>query len=408
MSYIETGRLIMRPFIESDAGSACHNSKQPIVAHFLSDMVLETIEDARKWIAWLEAKCSTQEPFQALAIERKSDKSVIGLVGVAPKKEIAGEIEILFSIADEYQNLGYATEAGKAIIWWAFEQAEQDMLSAIVKLENKASRRVIEKLGFIYCDTRTLPYDGKDCSFDYFRLYHTDYLPGPEWDVASLYTPEQMGRFFDKRVEGYNEHILSDGGERDYQKLGSFIPKMDDTLKILDVGCGTGIELDYIWAQAPNAHITCLDLSRGMLEMLLKNHSGNHAKITVIEASYLDWEYPANAFDLVVSSATMHHLWPEEKVAVYRLIKRTLKTNGCYIESDFIVDKTHAEQYRRRYEMITSRLHAKAKAGEYHIDIPFTVNTQRQLLLEAGFQTVEVLDEDIKPRGSGAILMARK
>lgn len=55
----------------------------------------------------------------------------------------------------------------------------QEMLSAIDKPENKASRRVIEKLGFIYCDTRRLPYDGKDCDFNYFRLYRTDYLPGP-------------------------------------------------------------------------------------------------------------------------------------------------------------------------------------------------------------------------------------
>jgi len=52
------------------------------------------------------------------------------------------------------------------------------VLSAIVKPANIASRRVIEKLGFVYGDTRTLPYDGKDCSFDYFRLYHTDSLSG--------------------------------------------------------------------------------------------------------------------------------------------------------------------------------------------------------------------------------------
>jgi len=407
-SYIETQRLILRSFAETDAQAACHNSKQPVVAHFMSDMVLQTEDEARKWIAWLETKCNMQQPCQVLAIERKSDHALLGLMGVAPKKEIAGEIEILFSVADGFQNNGYATEAGKAIIWWTFEKAGRDMLSAIVKPENKASRRVIEKLGFIYCDTRTLPYDGSECAFDYFRLYHTDYLPGPEWDAESLYAPEQMPRFFDKRVKGYNEHMLSDGGIEDYQKLGSFILNTDDALKILDVGCGTGIELDYIWEHAPHAHIICMDLSRSMLEMLIKNHVDSRDKITVIEASYLDWDYPADTFDLVVSSATMHHLWPEEKANVYRLMKRTLKSGGIYIESDFIVDIPHAEQYRRRYDMITSRLPTKARAGEYHIDIPLTVSTQKKLLLEAGFRTAEVLYEDIKPRGSTAILKARK
>jgi len=48
------------------------------------------------------------------------------------------------------------------------------MLSAIVKPENKASRRVIEKLRFVYVNTRVLSYDCADCEFDYFHLYCTD------------------------------------------------------------------------------------------------------------------------------------------------------------------------------------------------------------------------------------------
>ena len=66
---------------------------------------------------------SHHEPCQILAIERKNDGKVIGLMGVAPQRTIGNEVEILFGVADEYQNNGYATEAGKAMIWWAFEQA---------------------------------------------------------------------------------------------------------------------------------------------------------------------------------------------------------------------------------------------------------------------------------------------
>ncbi|MCK5519411.1 MAG: GNAT family N-acetyltransferase, partial [Alphaproteobacteria bacterium] len=310
-------------------------------------------------------------------------------------------------IADEHQNKGYATEAAKAIIWWAFEKAGQDVLSVIVKPENRASRRVIEKLGFVYVDTRTLPYNGEDCAFDYFRFYHTDYFQGPVWELQSLYKPEPMDAFFDVRAEGYNDHMLSGGGEEDYKKLGGFIPKTDKAIKILDIGCGTGIELDYILAQTPNAHVTCVDMSQGMLDLLLRNHPESHNRITIIVASYLNWEYPQDTFDLVVSSATMHHLWPEDKVKVYRKILSTLKLGGAYIESDFIVDTAHSEQYRRRYEIITAGLPEKAKAGEYHIDIPLTVDVQKELLEKAGFRIVEVLDEDIN-RGNGAILRATR
>jgi len=406
---IETTRLVLRSFEAADSEAVSVNSRQPVVAHFMSDMVLETAEDARKWIAWVASKCNDCEPCQVLAMERKADTKVIGLIGVAPKKELGNRLEILFIVADEYQNAGYATEAAKAMIWWTFEEAGQDMLSAIVKPENRASRRVIEKLGFIYCDTRVLPYDGTECDFDCFCLYHTDTLPGPVWNDHELYVPELMSAFFDVRADGYDEHMLSGGDfEKNYVKLGSSVPATGDDIGILDIGCGTGIELEYIWAQAPNARITCVDISRNMLELLLRNHLNRSDNVTVVEASYIDWQYPEEAFDLVVSSMTMHHLWPEEKIGVYRKILGALKPGGLYIENDFIVDGAQAEQYKRRYKVIMSGVSGKAKAGEYHIDIPCALEAQRELLLDAGFSSVEVAEEDIKPRGSNAILRAMK
>lgn len=405
---IETGRLILRPFTEDDAAAVSHNSSQPIVAHFMSDMVMETEEAALGWIRWLNGdKFDITVPCVVLAVELKATHTCIGLIGVAPKREINNEIEILFEIANEYQNNGYATEAGKAIIWWAFEQARQDVLSAIVKPENKSSRRVIEKLGFVYCDTRTLPYDGADCVFDYFKLYHTDNLPNPEWDENNLYLPENMATFFNKRAMGYNEHMLSDGGIDDYIKFGSYISKTQEPVSILDIGCGTGIELRYIWEKAPNAHITCIDLSREMLNLLMEHHHEYTNQITAIQASYLSWGYPKNRFDMVVSSMTMHHFWQDEKVEIYKNIHSTLKVGGVYIESDFIVDELLAEQYRRRYKKILAHVSGKASPGEYHIDIPFTVNDQKKLLEDAGFAQVEVLDEDIN-HGNGAIMRAVK
>lgn len=406
---IETSRLVLRPFTDSDAAAACYNSKQQIVAHYMSDMVLETEDTALRWIHWLNnEKFNTGIPCVVLAVEVKTGRKCIGLIGIAPKWEIDNEVEILFSIADEYQNNGYATEAGKAIVWWAFEQAGQDVLSAIVKPENVASRRVIEKLGFIYGDTRTLSYDGADCKFDYFRLYHTDYLPCPEWDIRNLYKLELMGDFFKNRVVGYNDHMLSDGGDERVKQLGEAFPKTDEFVNILDLGCGTGIELDYIWAQIPNAHITCVDISSDMLALLVKNHTNRVEQITVIEASYFDWNYPCDEFDIVVSVQTMHHFEPEQKIGIYRSIHKALKPGGCYIESDFYVDTIAMEQYSRRYETIMQQVSERSEAGIYHIDIPNTIEIQRQLLSDAGFQTVKIVESHIRPRWSGGILKAGK
>ena len=71
------------------------------------------------------------------------------------------------------------------------------------------------------------------------------------------------------------------------------------------------------------------------------------------------------------------------------------------------MDEPLAEQYRRRYKKILAHVSGKASPGGYHIDIPFTVNAQKEILGESGFIEIEVLNEDIN-RGNGAILSAVK
>jgi len=407
---VETPRLILRPFTESDAAAAGCNSAQAAAMRYLPDMVWETEGEALEFIRRFNMDYFDEStPRVMLAVTLKDGGRCVGFAGIGPKAELDDEIELGYLIAEEYRNNGYATEAAKAMVWLAFERFGLDVLSAVAMPENKASRRVLEKLGCAYGGARTFA-DGN--IFDYFRLYHTDTLPGPDWDISAIYKPEKMGDFFDVRADGYNDHMLSiglsGGSNADYIKFGDCFPTTDAALKILNVGCGTGLELDFIWKRTPNAHIVCVDISRGMLDLLLKNHPDSHAKLTVVEASFADWAYPAETFDIVASHAAMHHLWPDEKIKVYRKMLSTLVCGGHYIEGDFMVEPILAEQYRIRYEKIIKGLPEKPAAGEYHIDIPFTPDVQIELLRGAGFARVETLDEKLQPHGSGAILRAWK
>lgn len=168
---LETDKLTLRPFIEHDASATMHNSSTPIVAHFMSDMVLHTEKEAVDWINWINnEKFNIDTPFICLAVILKETDTCIGLVGVAPKHELGGEIEVLFSIADEYQNKGYITEAASTLIAWVFEYGKTECIVAIVKLDNIASNKVIQKLGFVYVGERSIDYDGKMTDFYYYRL----------------------------------------------------------------------------------------------------------------------------------------------------------------------------------------------------------------------------------------------
>jgi len=171
MRPIEAPRLILRPFRRQDAAAASYNSTRPVVARFMSDMALKTRKDARRWIRWINRdKFDVNVPCVVLAVTRKSDRKCIGLIGVAPKRELGNEIEILFSVADQHQNQGYITEAGRALIAWAFEHTKVPCFVAIVKRDNPASSRVIEKLGFTHAGERHIEYDGAMTDFHYYQL----------------------------------------------------------------------------------------------------------------------------------------------------------------------------------------------------------------------------------------------
>ena len=51
-------------------------------------------------------------------------------------------------MAEEYQSRGYATEASRILIERAFNDLGIERIYATFKIENMASRRVLEKLGF--------------------------------------------------------------------------------------------------------------------------------------------------------------------------------------------------------------------------------------------------------------------
>ncbi|HCQ88546.1 MULTISPECIES: GNAT family N-acetyltransferase [unclassified Clostridium] len=170
---IETESLIMRPFSSSDAKDAAYYSQQPNVSYWMSDMVLHNESEALSWMHWINEKFNTNEPFIILAIEHKGEHKCIGVVGVHPKAEIDNEVEILYGISDSYQGNGYATEASKALIQWAFKNTELKSLTAIVKPKNISSKTVIEKLGFDYVGTKLISYDGDMCEFNYYKLYNS-------------------------------------------------------------------------------------------------------------------------------------------------------------------------------------------------------------------------------------------
>ena len=201
---------------------------------------------------------------------------------------------------------------------------------------------------------------------------------------------ERMDCFFEARLDGYDEHM-----RRDIESADEFYPFTAERLpaapncRILDLGCGTGLELEELFLRNPSAKVTGIDLSQGMLSALKKKFVDRD--VSLIVGSYFDVPFGVDAFDAAVSVESLHHFTKEEKIPLYAKLCRALKKNGYFILTDYFSPSDEAErEYRNEY------LARKAQQGIlddalYHYDTPLTVEHEREALLQAGFSTVEVL-----------------
>ena len=100
---------------------------------------------------------------------------------------------------------------------------------------------------------------------------------------------EKMTDFFTERVEQYDAHMLANvpACADAYREMAQLIPKKCHEL--LDLGCGTGLELAEIFDQYPNIHVTGIDLTREMLEKLKQKYENK--QINLICGSYFDVDF---------------------------------------------------------------------------------------------------------------------
>ena len=201
---------------------------------------------------------------------------------------------------------------------------------------------------------------------------------------------ERMGEFFDSRLEGYEEHQLTciESAQEFYPFSASCLP-LERNVNILDLGCGTGLELDYYFKLNPSAKVTGIDLAPGMLAAL--NEKFEDKNITLIQGSYFDVPFGKNTYDAAVSVESLHHFTKDEKMPLYRKLYKSLKAGGYFILTDYFAPSEDKEIF---YRNELSRLKAEQGItdGEfYHYDTPLTVEHETQALREAGFSSVEIL-----------------
>ncbi|MDD6794668.1 MAG: class I SAM-dependent methyltransferase [Clostridiaceae bacterium] len=215
---------------------------------------------------------------------------------------------------------------------------------------------------------------------------------------------EEMSYFFNNRVKDYEKHMMNnvEGANEFYIETAKLIPKVEE-FNLLDLGCGTGLELDEIFKVNPKVKVTGVDLSKEMLEQIKEKHRDKLNQINLIVDSYFNYDMGLGVFDGAVSVETLHHFTHEEKIKLYKKIYNSLKQNGFYIETDYIAPSQEFEDYHFN-ENKKLRSELGITKGFYHYDTPCTLENQINMLYKAGFKSVK----KVWQLGCTVILLANK
>lgn len=213
----------------------------------------------------------------------------------------------------------------------------------------------------------------------------SDFTSIKQWLKSTEDEPlETMSGFFDRRVDSYEDHMRP--WRAYYRWLGELIPAQAETL--LDLGCGTGLELDEIFRLHPDIRVTGIDLAPGMLARLREKHP--ERKLTLTVGDYLTVPLAPCAFDVAVAFETLHHFPPETKLGLFRRIFAALRPGGMLLEGDYIAESDEMETYLFQ-ELAWRRARQHVPEGTFvHFDTPLTLAHELSLLSQAGF-TAEVL-----------------
>ncbi len=155
---VETERLILRPFTEADIDRYADIHNDPQVRSSLHIEEPLSRDEAWKHLALWTGQWGLRNSGQ-WALELKTTGEMIGRAGTHRPQRVGWPgLEVGWTLDPVHQGLGYATEAGRASVGWAFANHEDHELVSTILPVNTASQAVAKRLGFTFLEDRVLPH----------------------------------------------------------------------------------------------------------------------------------------------------------------------------------------------------------------------------------------------------------
>lgn len=157
MIQLATARLTLSPVVEADAAFVLELLNDPGWIRNIGDRGVRSLDAARAYI---------RDRFGASLwlVVRDAAGERLGMCGLV-ERDVLDSPDLGYAFLARHSGKGYATEAAAAVLRHAREAMGLSKIAAITALENFASQRVLEKIGFRYVGTRDLPELGTSAYF---------------------------------------------------------------------------------------------------------------------------------------------------------------------------------------------------------------------------------------------------
>jgi RimJ/RimL family protein N-acetyltransferase len=145
---VETARLTLRSFVAEDFEAVHAMRSDPEVARYLYQGPLSADETRDRLARSIATPSWSKEgDWLSAAIVERTSGATVGDVGCRWLSERDRTAEIGFVLDPRHQGKGFATEAARAMLDWAFGTAGLHRIIGRTEARNTASSRVLEKLG---------------------------------------------------------------------------------------------------------------------------------------------------------------------------------------------------------------------------------------------------------------------
>lgn len=178
----------------------------------------------------------------------------------------------------------------------------------------------------------------------------------------------------------------------------SFLTKrLDKGARVVDLGCSTATTLLELYKLRSDLELLGIDNSLAMLERAKNRATGYGAKIELIDADILEYDY--NKADAVMLNYTLQFIRPIKRDEFVKKIFDSLSSDGIFVFSEKLIydDKRLAldminiyEEYKQSQGYSKFEIAQKRQALE-NILIPYSENENKELCLNSGFKSVETI-----------------